>query len=591
MQNLQQKTSRFFGTILVLLLIVYNNVSAQKNLFSLIPNQALFITTVHSGVITEKLPWEEFAKYQFVEEFARSVSGALDPEDQDMIREAMLNPVNYGVDIKQSSYGFLEVRPEEGTFATYLFKINDAGKFKGLMDAYFGSNINSLLKKQDAYLVIYKDNLTIAWQKDHALISFANIERDYYYDESEEDYEGRLKKAMENYLIEITTLSNESSLQSNSQFINWEKNVRDAGSWVNYRDVMRLMNENNYGMYGGGYGGMMSNMIPMLMELYGEMSIGSDIAFEKGAIYSDNLIYVDKDLMEFSVKAANRKANKRFLQYMDGEKTIAYMSSSFSPEGLYKGWKELLMKKAGPIGADAVKDLFGIMEIFMDEKASFNFLKGDLLMAFNGIKSQKVTEIDYIYNPDTDNYEEEEVTVDRSIPMFTVAFSYGKKEDMMKFIRIFSTLGLLREGKGGLYEGGGSSGSESFGTFYLKLDKGMMVISNDEDRMVNGKKYKPMAKEHLDIISQNTQAVYFSPSKMVDAIIATEESIMPDQEIAMKEFQALFGDMKMLTHRPKSSDIYMKQSFSLDLKNKEINSLKLLFDFINKQYLNTMKGT
>jgi hypothetical protein len=119
----------------------------------------------------------------------------------------------------------------------------------------------------------------------------------------------------------------------------------------------------------------------------------------------------------------------------------------------------------------------------------------------------------------------------------------------------------------------------------------MVVISNDEERMVNGKKYKPMAKRHADMINQNMQVVYFNPSKMIDAILVSQEGIMPDQEIQMKEFQALFGDIMMLTHRPKSTDTEMKQSFSWDMKNKEVNSLKLLFDYVNKLYLDTMKGT
>lgn len=585
MQYLQKIPFRLFGWVFGLVLSSTLNLSAQKNLLTLIPAEAIYVATLQGDDINAKMPWEELAKYEFVEELARNISGKLRVEDQNTVREAILNPSNYGIDLKSTGYGFAEIRSDGNSFVSCVFRINDPKKFKSLLDGYFGNKINTLMQQQGNYFVISKQKIAIAWQKDHAIVTFAQVARNYYYDESEDEHLQRAKTELESYFTNILTLSEDNSYAANTKFIEWEKTVRDAGSWLNYQDIMRLINEN---IHDGGYGGMTAQLLPLIMEMYGEMNIGSDISFEKGAIYSDNLIYVEPDIMELAAKMANQKANKKFIQYLDGENLVGYVSMSMSPKGMYEGWKELLMKKAGPIGADVVKDLFGIWEIFMDEKASFNFLKGDLLMAFNGMKMEKTMVTDYVYNPDTDNYDPVEQEIERPIPLFMVAFSYGKKEDMMKFIRIFSTLGLLREGKGGTYEGGGSNSLEKF---YVKLDKGLMLISNDADRLLNGKKYKALDNIHKTHISQNMQTAYFSVERMINAIAATEAKVTPADEEAMKEIKNMFGDFFLITPRPKSGDKVMRQEFVLELKNKETNALKVFLDFVNAQYLKTMKGT
>jgi hypothetical protein len=58
----------------------------------------------------------------------------------------------------------------------------------------------------------------------------------------------------------------------------------------------------------------------------------------------------------------------------------------------------------------------------------------------------------------------------------------------------------------------------------------------------------------------------------------------------LKNFKDGVGDISIHSRRPMKKDNFITQNFVLDLKNKEENALKQLFDFTERIYNSALKG-
>jgi len=574
--------TKFFLLGLAVLLLCQPKLQAQKNLLELIPREALFVGTLHASSIEQKVGWKKLSEYAFVEELARELSKVVGMEDRELFRSLVVEPQNKGLDLMSNSYIFGE-RTSDKTYISIAFRLNDPTKFKAVVESYYGDDISTVLQNKGAYFSVTKNNIAIAWQQNHAFVSFVSADRNW--DEDSEIYNSQLKLVTDSYVDKICSLSEAKSYNKNGGFTEWEKTIHDAGVWLDYKQLMKLSLDNQ-SMSGGYVASGLSEAVSMLVNSYGEMNIGTDLSFEKGEIKSETRSFIGPDMMKFSASATKNVANKRIMNYIDGTNASMYTIAAISPEGIYEGWKNLLGEKAGEL-KPAVDDLFGIAEIFIDEKAAFNFLKGDVFYAINGVKTIEVTETNYEYNSETEEYDPIEKIVKRQIPLVVGGFSYDNKEDMMKFIRIISKSGFLKAVDKNVYKFVIPMSNEAL---YIKLDKGLLVMGNDEDRLFEGKKYRPMSKAHKQYMKKDFQTSYVNMSKLLDMAMAMNP--MPDEQTTgiLKNLKDGAVDYIIHSYRPKADDKSILQEMKLDLKNKEENSLKQLFDFVNRLYLKSLKG-
>jgi hypothetical protein len=106
--------------------------------------------------------------------------------------------------------------------------------------------------------------------------------------------------------------------------------------------------------------------------------------------------------------------------------------------------------------------------------------------------------------------------------------------------------------------------------------------------MIENKKYRPLSKKHNGYLKTDFQTFYLNTAAFTDII----QGIGPLGEFKpiLKNFKDGVGDMSIHSRRPKKKDNYLTQNFVLDLRNKEENALKQLFDFADRIYNSTMKG-
>ncbi len=579
----------FLSTIFSLLFIPL--CFAQNKVLEYIPANSTYVFSLHTSSIEKKVGKENIKNYQFVEEGTRMIGSMIMSPQSELIREATLNPEQYGVVLKDINYAFAKMSSSTNVSFSIVFELSDMEKFKTLVDAYLGEGSSTRAFNLDGYNTLTKNDFMIAWQKDHAIVNMMNVTPDFYDDDyNESTYQEQLEMAQEALIKTISNLPKSESMAEHKAFLEWDASVNDMGMWINYGEMMQMSFRQLESMPFG-YNPYLNELIPLLSTLYNEMTIGADVSFEKGQIKAYNRFFTTPEMMDFSRQVVDKKINKRLFSYIDGENVVAYMTATYSPENLYNGIKDLAIQQANnatpdDLGGDVLKDLIGIVEIFMDEKAIFNLLKGDILLAFNGVETMEVEEVDYIYNEETDIYEERKETVKRELPVFTFAFSYGNKEDMMKFIRIAERLGGIKALDANTYEM-----KEAYGpSIYIKLDKGVLAISNDKERFVQNKKYAKLPKAHQKQIKNHAQTVFLDIDKAID--VATKIDGTPPEDIqeAMKNIKDGVGDIWVLTHRPAKGATHTLQELTVDLHNKEEFAIKQLFDFINRQYLNSQKG-
>lgn len=561
---------------------------AQKSSLEHIPADATYVLNLHNDNIDKKISWEKLTAYQFIEEGTRMIGPMLGSNEGELIREATLKPEKYGVDFKGNNYAFAQMLNENELYLSFVLKITELDKFKNLINAYLGENAADQAINKNNYNLLSKERIMVAWQKDHAVIAIFSINRDF--DEEESSYQERLQMEHE-YLVErLSNLKPANSLAQNKTFLEWDAAVEDMGIWINYADLMRMslqaMDDLPYE-----FRWYAQELMPILMSAYKQMNMGMDLSLEKGQLKAHARVYSSPDMMQLAQKISDNKINKRLLNYIDGENVIAYSTFAYSPEGLYQGWKDYAIQQANKassnnLGGDILTNLFGIMEIFIDEKATFNFLKGDMLLAFNGMKTIKVEKTDYVYNEETDLYEEKKKTVEEPMPIFTFGLSYGKKDDMMKFIRIFQKLGVAKEAKKNLFEIDIPRGPK----VYIKLDRGALIISNDSERILDNKKYAKLPSVHKQKIKTHMQTAYFNPDAAIDMMTKMEGPPPADMAEIMKNIKDGVGEIWMTVDKAKASDTHSHQQLTVDLANKDEFAIKQLFDFLNRIYLKQQKG-
>lgn len=578
------KSLNSVSTILFLLISFGAKLSAQKNLLELIPRDALFVAHLNASDIDKKLSWQKIGDYGFFEELLNKSLTKLEIEQKAFLSDLVKNPAEKGINFPSTLYMFAETA-EDKKYINLLLPLSDASKFKASALEFFAEDFNSRLMAKGSYLsYINKYNTAVIWQKNHALLSIIIADKEF--DEGDEAYQTRMMLSLDAYVDKMVNISPEKSYYSHDTYIQWSKGVRDAGIWGNYKEIMQLnlQNDGYASIFSGNSLSFINNLTETFLNAYGDINVGSDISFEKGEILSNSTVYCGEDIMNFSRSATENSANKKILKYIDGKQAGMYFIMATSPKGVYEGWKNLLAEKAGPYKS-SVDDLFGIMEIFIDEKDAFNFLKGDVFFSYNGLKTVEKTETEYEYNKENDEYEPVERKIKQQIPLISFGFSYGNKEDMLKFIKLINRSGFLKKEKKDLYRLFIPFSNEAF---FIKMDKGLMVISNDEQRLLQNKKYRQLDKAHNKYLKDDFLTFYINPAAFADIIM----SINPpaDFKSFIKDFKSAVGDITLHSYRPKKGDRQLRQDFIIDLKNKEENALKKCFDYLNQLYLKTLKS-
>lgn len=357
------------------------------------------------------------------------------------------------------------------------------------------------------------------------------------------------------------------SIESNKSYTASLDNKAIAELWVSsLQDVYNSISP-EFGTYGKA--GLMTGYGSLNAKLFMDnksfrISTGLELAQEQADAYK---------------KIMNRKLNKKFLNYINSEKALGFMSYSIDTKAYLEEFPKLLKQTYGSfLGGkmdeeiDLGTDLFSLL---LDEEAVSKVIKGDALFVINGLKSKEVTYTTYEYD---DDYKQKEVTKTKNetLPDFLFMFSSEDHRLIDKLIKYGIHKNMVTV-ENNIYK---IQEKKSPVDIYFMIKDGIVFFGNSLSEMqsISNNQYtNKISKLHKDLLSKNNFSFLFNAKNLVGKV--------PDSEIGGVETAKKFNSTL-----EKMGNVYMKSNpikgrlvsadISAEIPNGHENALKYLFSLI-----------
>ncbi|MEL6926844.1 MAG: hypothetical protein AAFO94_22580, partial [Bacteroidota bacterium] len=190
------------------------------------------------------------------------------------------------------------------------------------------------------------------------------------------------------------------------------------------------------------------------------------------------------------------------------EKTVKGFAKMFEP----------MMQEAGVPDIDQLVEQ-GASELGLNMTASqvYNMIKGDMVIAVNGLREFEKEVTTYEYDEDFNRTEVKKMKKEM-LPGFTAMLSYSNENDLMPLIQMGIDAGVMAK-EGNHYN---LLIPNSPMDMYLIMNRGVMFITNDAN-MLNAKMLKKglkkknrIGKEHLAAITTQSQVMFWDISQTLD---------------------------------------------------------------------------
>jgi hypothetical protein len=357
------------------------------------------------------------------------------------------------------------------------------------------------------------------------------------------------------------------SIENNKSYTASLDNKAIAELWVSSLEGVYNSIAPEFGTYGKaglmkGYGALNAKLFMDNKSF--RISTGLELAQEQADAYK---------------KIMNRKLNKKFLNYVNSEKALGFMSYSIDTKAYLEEFPKLLKQTYGSfLGAkmdeeiDLGADLFSLL---LDEEAVSKVIKGDALFVINGLNTKDVTYTTYEYD---DDYKQKEVTKTKkeTLPDFLFMFSSEDHRLINKLIKyginknyvtVDNNIYKIQEKKSPI-------------DIYFMIKDGIVFFGNSltELQGISNNQYgNKISKLHKDLLSKNNFSFLFNAKNLVGKV--------PDSEIGGEETAKKFNSTL-----EKMGNVYMKSNpikgrvvsadISAEIPNGHENALKYLFSLI-----------
>ena len=279
-------------------------------------------------------------------------------------------------------------------------------------------------------------------------------------------------------------------------------------------------------------------------------------------------------------KIMNRKLNKKFLNYVNSEKALGFMSYSIDTKAYLEEFPKLLKQTYGSfLGAKMDEEIdlgADLISLLLDEEAVSKVVKGDALFVINGLNTTDVTYTTYEYD---DDYKQKEVvkTKKETLPDFLFMFSSEDTRLINKVIKYGINKNYVSV-ENNIYK---ILEKKSPIDIYFMIKDGIVFFGNSLTEMqgINSNQYNSnkLSKLHKDLLRKNNFSFLFNAKNLVGKV--------PDSEIGGEETAKKFNSTL-----EKMGNVYMKSNpikgrlvsadISAEIPNGHENALKYLFSLI-----------
>jgi hypothetical protein len=466
-------------------------VAVAQNTISKIPSDASIVATIKGKNLLQLMSMEEinnsFVGIETLKEMSRKNSDFKSLED-------------FGFNLGASSHYFFQAN-DSINYNAFIIPIKDVNKFEALVSS---QGKKEIVSQNGVRTTQGQSEVAIFWDASAFVVVEASMNNYFFQDETVMERYGLKSESTETYedeveetVIESTEVSEEvyeeeeieeTVIESTEDYNANDDNysyydVYDANNkikrelsenWATLKALQILKQSPNRSilknksylkslddnaeatLWVHDFGQLYSNVL-------GGLYFSELAGFDLGQIYANNglsaKLLLENDRMEFSTsyrmsdqmaesykKMTSRKLNKKFLDYVNEDRMIGYMSYAMDTKATLEEYPVILKsiyKNIPYYGEEAVLGL-DMFSLLLDEAAVGEVLNGDLLFLLSGISKQEVTYTTYEYNDDYE-YIEVEKTKTETIPdfllmastedssMFTKLIQYAVNKEMVTF--------------------------------------------------------------------------------------------------------------------------------------------------------------
>ncbi len=346
-----------------------------------------------------------------------------------------------------------------------------------------------IMKEQQAMLLELSADTTPEeyYRKPNAYSDYSAYE---YHDEHQHLRDSGIAVLARKQVQFLVNLSYGESIESVPNFRKVDAEKSDVVYWYNYGEMMQQYYERNnryrYDLYEySGLGKDTANIRNMWKGSY----IVSLVHFEGNVATMEQRSYFSESMQEHTMGLYRGRVDKKMFRYVKGENLMGFVAMSMDMEKFMKFYgsmyRESITNSYGGFYANYYMMMWDLLRIFIDEKTMYNLFDGQFLFAVTDLKPYTASYLTYDYD---ENFEKTEIRKERTEvrPEFVMVAGIGEREKAAQIISIMERSGAIKKQNNNYYLI--NTPGEYDIKVFLAIKKGMLIVTNNEDLMVNNLK-------------------------------------------------------------------------------------------------------
>ncbi len=442
-----------------------------------------------------------------------------------------------GLELKGNNHFAVSMKEEEPEYVMFTAKVTNKEKIKQTLTNLKLSKGEYTKEEIEGkeYEFISEKNVTAMWDdKDFIVVA----------SQKEETKKIAQKLLLARYI----------DAQENQNLDTYLKRVDDMNIFVNLESIMKSAKNTKEGKQISGE----------VLEMFNDAYYVGTGNFNAGEIVFDMNVYADKVKNSEYNALSKEVVSKTVFNYLSNDKLLAFGVASLDMSAIFNAMN---LVPENEFNMSDIEKVTGMSQTELKE-----LLTGDFSVSIMDIKSQEVTSTYDAYSEDDDFFEEETYTYQQTMPL--VVFTVGIKDS--------SKIGSLLRMSGELIFENGVCKLEK--DAYLTMNEEKLILSTDLETatfFAKGNKFKAFS------LPSSTQM-----EKPVYGFYNTDVTQMPKGVLKLAETEE--GQMALeFSNLFESVDFngdFERMAFTVKLKNKSDNALKVITDFVlsvtkNKQFM------
>ncbi len=344
----------------------------------------------------------------------------------------------------------------------------------------------------------------------------------------------------------------------------------DVSAWVNYESVF-----SNIGNIYRGFGslGLLNENPKNDASIVG---MNFDLFFENDKARMEQITEYSSDFGHIMQKMVSRKPNAQIFKYFPKQEPLGYLSYHFNTEEMLNNYPKIMKQVMSSVYVDS-KDseiVLDLMNTIIDEKSTATLFDGDISMFFHSVEPYEYTYLSETYN---DDYElvEEEKTITKTMPIFTVIFTSSHPTMSQKLLDLGIRKNVLTE-ENGIYS---IKGNKEFGGFSIFKKDDIIVFSNGLEYL-NANATSTFSKSVKNEMSKNYFYANFNIQDFLTSLELNQE--FKNESAKLLEFKNQFRNISMKSSK-KISNNKMKLEMEMQSNFSDKNIIIQLLDVLNFQ--------